>query len=428
MRIGVAGLWHLGVMYSVGLAELGHEVIAYDDEHSTVDILSRGELIVYEPKLIELLRSNQEARRLQFTSERDALKDVELFIMAYDTPVDHEDKSDSEFVLERFRKICPYLPDRVTVMVSSQLPVGTCDLIHLIMQNNNNTGVVVVQPENLRLGRAVESFFNPGRLIVGTNNGFPNQVVLNAFQGIPAPINWVHSRSAEVIKHSLNSFLAMCVTYMGEISELCELVGADAKEVEAGLKSDDRIGYKAYLSPGLGFAGGTLARDVRTLQELQSEIRSNGTIIKSMMISNTHNNLWVSRKLSLIKDTQTLSKICFWGVSYVKNTNTLRRSEIYNLMLELVEDGISVGFLEDLDIAEKLDDRIFEIGSAREYLSDSDVLVVSKKLERTESMNVTEVIQLNPGIWILDPSRVLLESEPNLLENKRYLTVGKGLN
>ena len=422
----MAGLWHLGVMYSVGFAELGHEVFAYDDKHSNVESLSSGNLIVHEPRLIEFLKSNQKAGRLHFSSEKNALEDIELFILAYDTPVDNDDNSDPEFVLERFRNICPYLPDKVTVMVSSQLPVGSCDLIHQVLKDNNNSGDVVIQPENLRLGRAVESFFNPGRLIVGTNNGLPNEVVLKAFQGIPAPINWVHSRSAEIIKHSLNSFLAMCVSYMGEISEICELVGADAKEVEAGLKSDERIGFKAYLSPGLGFAGGTLARDVRTLQDLQSEIRPNATIIKSLIISNNHNNRWINRKLSLINDAQTVSKVCFWGVSYVKNTNTLRRSEIYNLMLELTAGGTSVCFLEDFQIVEKLDHKIHEMTSAGESLSNVDVLVVSKKLKKTEGVNLTEVIQLNPRIWILDPSRVLLESEPKLMKNTRYLTVGKG--
>jgi UDPglucose 6-dehydrogenase len=277
----------------------------------------------------------------------------------------------------------------------------------------------------LRLGKAVESFFNPKRIIAGTFNGEPNQDVEGLFKGINAPIIWMQRRSAEVTKHALNAFLATSVTFMGELSEICELVGADAKEVERGLKSDPRIGIGAYLSPGLGFAGGTLARDVRKLSSLQSEIRSEPAIFTSLMISNRHNNNWVSRSLQSIPMELDGLKICFWGVSYTENTDTLRRSEIYKLMKDLVRNNV-ITYVENLLIKDELDSRIIREENLEKSLRDIDVLVVSKKInELLNNHNALKAL-LREDLWILDPARVLISLEKNFANSPRYLTVGKG--
>jgi UDPglucose 6-dehydrogenase len=245
------------------------------------------------------------------------------------------------------------------------------------------------------------------------------------FRGIYAPIIWMHRRSAEVTKHALNAFLATSVTFMGELSEICELVGADAKEVEMGLKSDPRIGIGAYLSPGLGFAGGTLARDVRKLSSLQSEIRSEPAIFTSLMISNRHNNNWVSRSLESIPMELDGLKICFWGVSYTDNTDTLRRSEIYKLMKDLAKNN-EITYFENLLIKDEMDLRIGREENLEKSLKDIDVLVVSKKInELLNNNNVLNALQ-REDLWILDPARLLIGLEKNFANRPRYLTVGKG--
>lgn len=426
MKIGVAGLWHLGVMYAVGLAELGHDVIAFDPSPDSISKFKNGDLLVFEPHLQELLVNNIHKGHLKFTSKEVDLANSELLVLAYDTPVDDQDNADVDFVMSEFARIANNLNSDTHVLVSSQLPVGSSDLIKVILEKSGNSGNVTVQPENLRLGKAVDSFFKPKRIVAGTIDGKPDPVVVDAFKGIEAPIIWMHRRSAEVTKHALNAYLATSVTFMGELSEICEVVGADAKEVEMGLKSDPRIGSQAYLSPGLGFAGGTLARDVRKLSNLQSGIRDTPAIFTSLLISNRHNNDWISRSLDKVVSEEGELKICFWGVSYTDNTDTLRRSEIYTLMKSLVTQNKKISYVENLKIKDEMDSRIVCAASLEESLQDIDVLVVNKKFSALmETPSVLKQLQ-NEDLWILDPSRILLELDIGFVRSPRYLTVGKG--
>jgi UDPglucose 6-dehydrogenase len=427
MKIGVAGLWHLGVMYAVGFAKLGHLVIAYDPNADSISGLKIGDLLVFEPKLSEMLLENLKSGNLKFTSDESDLEEVELLVLAYDTPIDEEDNADVDFVISEFRRIAEHLNSDAHILVSSQLPVGSSDLIQEIQKKLGRKGNVIVQPENLRLGKAIDSFFSPGRIVAGTQDGKLDQFVIDAFNGIEAPIIWMHRRSAEVTKHALNTFLATSVTFMGELSEICEKVGADAKEVEIGLKSDPRIGTRAYLSPGLGFAGGTLGRDVRKLSKLQSGIRDTPGIFTSLMVSNRHNNDWVSRSLAKIPAQKEGLRICFWGISYTDNTDTLRRSETYTLMKKLAIENVRISYVEDLLIKDVVDSRILCVDNLEESISNIDVLVVNKILKNhLKTPKVLEQLQ-RYDLWILDPSRILLELNSDLIERARYLTVGKGV-
>ena len=427
MKIGVAGLWHLGVMYAVGFAKLGHSVIAYDPNSDSISGLKNGDLLVFEPQLREMLLANLKAGNLKFTSEESDLDEVELLVLAYDTPVDEEDNADVDFVISEFTRIAEHLNSNTHIMISSQLPVGSSDIIHKVQKKLDHKGNVVVQPENLRLGKAIDSFFNPGRIVAGTMDGKSDQFVIDAFNGIEAPIIWMHRKSAEVTKHALNAFLATSVTFMGELSEICENVGADAKEVEIGLKSDPRIGTRAYLSPGLGFAGGTLARDVRKLSKLQSGIRDTPAIFTSLMTSNRHNNDWVSRSLKKIPTQKEGLRICFWGISYTDNTDTLRRSETYSLMKNLAIGNAKISYVEDWPIRDAVDSRILCVNTLEESIRSIDVLVVNKILKNhLKTQKVLEHLQKD-DLWILDASRILLELNSDLVERPRYLTVGKGL-
>lgn len=426
MKIGVAGLWHLGVMYAVGFAELGHEVIAYDPNPEAIKGLSRGDLLVFEPRLREMLLRNIEGGNLYFTNQELEMENSDLLVLAYDTPVDDEDNADVDYVISEFTRIVEKLETETPILISSQLPVGSSDLIEKIMKKSGNRGNVIVHPENLRLGRAIDSFFKPERIVAGTTDGKSDPIVINAFNGIDAPIVWMSRRSAEVTKHAINAFLATSVTFMGELSEICELVGADAKEVEIGLKSDPRIGTRAYLSPGLGFAGGTLARDVRKLSNLQNEIRSAPAIFTSLLESNRHNNAWVSRTLDKLAGHKVGLRICFWGVSYTDNTDTLRRSAIYELMKKLASEGARISFVEDLMIKDVIDPKIICMDSLEVSLSNIDVLVVSKGLQsHTKGPRVLEQLKVD-NLWIIDPARILLEFDSNIGDRPRYLTVGKG--
>lgn len=426
MKIGVAGLWHLGTIYSAAFASLGHDVIAYDPDPDTAIGYTNGQLKVYEPDLANLISIKIQTGNLKFSFLESDLSDLDLLVLAYDTPVDANDFADSNFVISEFRRIVMFLNRDTHIMISSQLPVGSSETIERILKKVGHRGKITVQPENLRLGKGLDSFFNPTRIIVGTKDGKTEPIVVKAFQGIDAPIIWMHLKSAEMTKHALNAFLATSITFMGEISEICEKVGADAKEVENGIKSDPRIGKGAYLTPGLGFAGGTLARDVRKLADLQQEVRGEVAILSSLLQSNQHNNNWIVRNIETILQEKPDSKICFWGISYVEKTDTLRRSEIYKIMKNLVERNIQVSYVENFPIKDQMDSRILCLTEIEESLRRADILVISKKLIRFSDMEKDSQLAKAKDLWILDPSRVLSSVNSKYQEQPRYLTVGRG--
>jgi UDPglucose 6-dehydrogenase len=402
-------------------------VTAYDPNPLSIANFKSGKLLVSEPGLQEMMSAQLKMERLLFSSTESDLTNIDLFVLAFDTPVNEKDEANVDLVLDEFKRIAIYLNKKTTIMISSQLPVGSSDILQNFMSGYGHEGSIVVQPENLRLGRALETFFHPGRIIVGTQDGVIEPVIVEAFKGIGAPIIWMNRKSAEVTKHALNSYLATSITFMGEISEICELVGADAKEVEQGLKSDSRIGQNAYLSPGLGFAGGTLARDVITLSNLQKQIRKEPGILSSLMNSNAYNNNWLERNLEIIISENKGLKICFWGVSYVENTDTLRRSEIYDLMKKLVNKNFFVSYVENHPISDLVHPKIKCYESIEESLTKIDVLVVSKKILKNNTHDLTVESLDKTELWILDPSRILLEAQPSLINSPRYLTVGKSV-
>lgn len=424
MKIGIAGIWHLGLVYSVCLSDLGHNVIGFDPDQVRIENLKKNITPIFEPGLNKILSKNLESRKLQFSANSDDLCDVDLFILAFDTPVDDNDNPNNNYVLEKFKNLVVKLNDNAVVMIISQLPVGTAKFMSQYLQSIGKFNPLIVQPENLRLGKAVDAFMDPGRIIIGTNDGKSNSLIESAFEGIRAELIWMHTSSAEMTKHSINAFLATSITFMAEIAEICEVTGADAQEVERGLKSESRIGPKAYLSPGLGFAGGTLARDVKTLVGLQSKIRNEASVIGSLLISNRHNNSWLQRQLEILTKDFIQPRVCFWGITYTENTSTLRRSEIYTLMCELEEKNFQISFVENQQIDDQIRTNFAHKKSLEDSLDNIDILVVSKKMHNLE-LNSNILSKLIEGKFaILDPSRNLLSLDAELIHQNKYFTVG----
>ncbi len=428
MKIAVAGLWHLGVVYSVGLSHLGHKVIAFDSSLQNVETLKKGDLPVYEPDLLNLLRISQSQENIVFTDDYDNLMEVDLLIVAYDTPIDQSEKPDSALVIRAIEKIICHISTDTEIMISSQLPVGSSSYIEKVMRDKGLEGNVIVQPENLRLGKSVETFFKPERIIIGTSNGEPSEVAISLFMPLKTSLVWVKRESAEVIKHALNAYLAMNVAFMGEIAEICEQNGADAKEVEMGLKTDSRVGEKAYLSPGLGFSGNTLSRELFVLSKLQSNSRPKPTLLESILISNAHNNSWLRRQLESYIQGNSKLKICFWGVTYVENTSTLRGSIILDTMNWLNGKGHEVSFVESIEIDES-ELRSFTKIQLLESFKGCNALVVYKNFFNnswTKKLSDDLLDLAEKEMVILDPFAYLAALEPSFYKSSRYITVGKG--
>ncbi|HWJ50598.1 MAG TPA: nucleotide sugar dehydrogenase, partial [Solirubrobacteraceae bacterium] len=259
--IAVVGLWHLGSVIAACLADAGNDVIGIDPDNAVVTGLGEGHPPVSEPGLDDLMRVN--ASRLQFTCDPHALAHARCAWLTFDTPVADDDVADVEWVLDQAVELLAHLREDTLVVVSSQLPVGSSARLHeLCATARGSAGPLrfACVPENLRLGSALESFREPDRIVAGVRTEADRDELAELLAPFSSEVQWMRVESAEMTKHALNGFLATSVAFINEIASICESVGADAEEVSRGLKSERRIGPRAYLGPGDAFAGGTLAR------------------------------------------------------------------------------------------------------------------------------------------------------------------------
>ena len=283
MKVCVYGLGHLGSVTAACLASVGHEVYGMQLQFGVFGP---------EPKLNELYKEMLEKGALRVGNDRDRIREAEVLWVTFDTPVDDNDRADVDYVLGKVREVMPYVAESTPVIVSSQLPVGT--IRKLEGEFPRHTFVCI--PENLRHGTAVDNFLHPDRIVVGVRADTDRRKILELLSYIFNQGDWITEgaafiefmsiESAEMTKHAINAFLATSICFINEIAAICELVGADPKEVERGLKTEARIGPKAYLKPGGPYTGKTLARDVEYLDEvnhgqyclplLESLKRSNG--------------------------------------------------------------------------------------------------------------------------------------------------------
>ena len=345
MRVCVAGLWHLGSVTSACLAAGGHTVVGFDDDSSIVASLGEGKPPLFEPGLADLVSSGLATNRLAFTRDpRQAVERAEVYWVAYDTPVNENNSADVGYVVERVQRVLPLLPDRCLVLISSQLPVGsTRALAHHF--RNLGTGRRVgfgCSPENLRLGNAVEVFSNPDRVIVGLELDDDRSKVAALLQPFTTNIVFMSVESSEMTKHAINSFLATSVAFANEIAVVCEFVGADADDVARGLRTDSRIGPRAYVAPGVAFSGGTLARDIMFLTDLGRSLNIPLSLIPSVNDSNRHHRAWPYNRLSALLDGLKGRRIALLGLTYKPGTDTLRRSSALDLARMMLAAGAEV--------------------------------------------------------------------------------------
>lgn len=417
LNVCVYGLWHLGSVTAACLAAGGHRVVGLDDDAETIVKLQGGQAPLFEPGLDELIRRNLDAGRLRFTTDADdAVANAAVVWIAFDTPVDDDDRADVEFVTSRIDAIVERVRPKTLIVVSSQLPAGT---IGAAARRGGRSDVAFAAlPENLRLGKAIEVFTKPDRVIAGVRDDASRAAVTELLAPFTDRIEWMSVESAEMTKHALNAFLAASIAFMNEIAALCEEVGADAKEVERGLKSESRIGPRAYLSPGGAFAGGTLARDIQFLGAFGARTGRATSLISAVKVSNDAHKQWTRTKLRALLGELRGRTVAVWGLTYKPGTDTLRRSSAVELCRWLLGEQAHVR-AHDPAVRALPDDLPIELcASAAEAARGADAVVVATEWPEYRS--------LQPGgeMLVIDPNRFLREQfdRPGV----RYVTIGKG--
>jgi UDPglucose 6-dehydrogenase len=327
MNIGFAGLWHLGTVMSAVFAAAGHDVVALD-EPATIEGLRALRLPVNEPDLAQLIEKETAAGRLRYTTDPADFADRKLVWITYDTPVRDDGSADYASVIERVVDLLPSLAPGTLVCVSSQLPAGSiADLERRAAAAHPDKGLrFAYSPENLRLGKAIWYMHNVDRYVIGVRRPEDDALLREAFAPMTSSIESMGVESAEMTKHALNAFLATSVAFINELASLCEKTGADAREVERGLKSDMRIGKLAYLRAGGPFAGGTLARDIGFIIDLEERNGLDPLLFKGVRAANDYHATWMERRFTETIGDPEGRTIAILGLTYKPGTDTLRAS------------------------------------------------------------------------------------------------------
>lgn len=427
MRIAVVGLWHLGCITAACLANSGHQVIAYDPNPENINQLQQGQAPLFEPGLDNLLTEVKTSGKLMFSDELTDITPADVVWITFDTPVDKDDNADSDYVIQQVHSVIHAIKKNSLVIISSQVPVGTTNKLQkycsdLLPESNISFACV---PENLRLGKAIEVFTHPDRIIIGLDDYQYKNILETLLKPFSENLIWMSIVSAEMTKHAINAFLGLSVTFINELAALCETVGANAREVELGLKSEERIGQKAYLRPGDAIAGGTLMRDINYLTQLGKVKNRQTFLLSAIAESNQYHKQWVCRKLTELLNDLNGKQVAMLGLTYKAGTNTLRRSAAIETCEWLHQQGTKITAFDPTisQLPNELAHFIQIKSSIVDALTAADAVVISTEWPQFRELRPAELIENLKQPFIIDPSGFVAKNMASDLR-LHYFSVG----
>ena len=384
MRVGVFGAGYVGLVTGTCFAEMGNDVLIRDVDEQRIAGLRRGHIPIYEPGLEEMLQHNLEMGRLRFTTDgHDVVSFAEVIFIAVGTPAEEDGTADLSHVLAVAKEIAQHADGPRIVVNQSTVPVGTGRKVRDVLAGaSSHEFLVVSNPEFLKEGSALDDFMKPDRVVVGTDSDKAREVMRRLYAPFIRtgnPICFMDVESSEMTKYAANAMLATRITFMNEIANLCERVGANVDEVRIGIGSDKRIG-PAFLFPGAGFGGSCFPKDVRALERLADEVGYGFPIMHAVHAVNEAQKKVLGEKVrSRFGDDLTGRRFAVWGVAFKARTDDIREAPALVLVEDLLAGGGEVAVFdpEALDNARRvLGDRVTYAASAHEALDGADALVV----------------------------------------------------
>jgi UDPglucose 6-dehydrogenase len=347
MNIAVVGTGYVGLVTGTCLAETGNHVVCVDINEEKVNKMKSGLVPIYEPHLDVLFHRNIKAGRLSFTTQlEDAVKDAKIIFLALPTPPGEDGSADLSYVLGVADHLGKIMKEYKVIVDKSTVPVGTAAKVEAAIKKNSRVEFdVVSNPEFLREGFAVDDFLKPDRVVIGTSSERARKLMEELYRPYVRqgnPIIFMDEKSAELTKYAANAFLATKITFMNEIANLCEKLGADVDMVRIGIGSDDRIG-KRFLFPGIGYGGSCFPKDVQALAKSASEVNYEFRILDSVMqVNEKQKTVLIPRILDYFGGNISGKKFAIWGLAFKPDTDDIREAPALYLIDELLRHGASV--------------------------------------------------------------------------------------
>jgi UDPglucose 6-dehydrogenase len=371
MNIAVVGTGYVGLVTGTCFAEMGNNVICVDIDKQKVAKLQSGQITIFEPGLENLFERNVNEKRLHFTTDlANAVEGSQIIFLALPTPPDEDGSADLSYILGVANQLGKIIKDYKVIVNKSTVPVGTADLVRAAIAKNTHISFdVVSNPEFLREGVAVDDFMKPDRVVIGTSSKRAQNLMKNLYEPFVRqgnPIYIMDEKSAEITKYAANSYLATRITFMNEIANLCEKVGADVDMVRVGMGSDTRIG-KRFLFPGVGYGGSCFPKDVSALFKIAEAHQYNFEILKSVLNVNDRQRLSIVPKIkNYFGDDLRGRHFAMWGLSFKPNTDDVREAPALYIIQALLEAGATVTAYDP----EGMENTHRELGNSIRYAKD----------------------------------------------------------
>ena len=424
MKIAVIGTGYVGLVTGTCLAESGNHVACVDIDVEKVDKMKKGEVPIYEPGLEVLFERNIKENRIWFTTNlEEGIKDAEIIFLALPTPPGEDGSADLQYVLKVAGDLGKILTKYTVLVNKSTVPIGTSVKVYNKVKENCQVDFdVVSNPEFLKEGFAVDDFMKPDRIVIGTRSPRAKEMMEKLYKPFVRqgnPIIFMDEPSAEMTKYAANSFLATKITFMNEIANLCDLVGANVDDVRRGIGSDPRIG-KSFIFPGIGYGGSCFPKDVQALYKIALENEYKFRILDSVMDVNTIQKTILIPKITKYFDGNLKGKkIALWGLSFKPNTDDIREAPSIYIIRKLLELGADIFAFdpEGMNNFKKIfPDQIYYGQNQFDVLKDADALVIVTEWQEFRNPNFEKIGSLMKNKAIFDGR--------NLYEHKELKELG----
>ena len=346
-KIAVVGTGYVGLVTGTCFAETGNQVICIDIDADKVEKMKNGIIPIYEPNLDTIFDRNISAKRLSFTTSlEDGIKDAEIIFLALPTPPGEDGSADLSYILGVAEQLGKLITEYKVIVDKSTVPVGTAEKVHAVIAKNAQVDFAVVSnPEFLREGFAVSDFMKPDRVIIGTRDERARKVMESLYRPFVRqgnPIYFMDEKSAELTKYAANSFLATKITFMNEVANFCELVGADVDQVRVGIGSDSRIG-KRFLFPGIGYGGSCFPKDVKALVKSGEDLNFKFEILSAVLKVNQEQKTILFPKIkNFFRGDLSGKKIAVWGLAFKPDTDDIREAPALFMIEALLDAGANI--------------------------------------------------------------------------------------
>lgn len=406
MKIVVAGTGYVGLVTGVCLSEVGHSVTCVDVDESKIKILNEGKSPIFEPNLEELMKKNKE--RLNFTiNSKKAYEDADVIFVGVGTPEKKDGSANLKYVYEVAKEIAENVKKDVIVVIKSTVPIGTNKKIEKYMNSNLKNKVrieVVSNPEFLSQGTAVRDTLHAQRIVIGVNSKFAEKVMKKVYDGFGQPYVITDRESAEMVKYASNDFLALKISYMNEIANLCEIVGANIQDVAKGMGMDARIGNK-FLNAGIGYGGSCFPKDTKALSWLANFNDYELKTIKAAIEVNSNQKLRLIKKARKYYNDFDGLNIAVLGLTFKPNTDDLREApSLYNIPI-LLDEGANIKAYDPVgerNFKKIYPNEIAYYNSVEETLKDADICFIFTEWDEIKNIGLNKYNELMRTPIVLD--------------------------